>query len=69
MRHVEAGSNLALGKRTLMRTQAADLLEGNVDFIQKAEFQDLYFGFGECFELGVPCVLSQVLSWAPGTEV
>lgn len=28
MSHVEAGSHLALGKRTLVRTQAVDLLEG-----------------------------------------
>lgn len=70
MRHIEAGRNLALGDRTLLRTQAANL-EGMRSYrhlSRRPNFKICTVGFGGCFGSGMPGALSQGLSWAPGTE-
>lgn len=56
MRHVGAGSNLALGERTFMRTEAANL-EGMWSYDHhpsgRLNFKICSVGFGGCFGLGM----------------
>lgn len=66
MRHVEAGSTLALGE-----TQVENLLEGMYSYLHpstRLKFKTCLLDFREALGGTMPCGLSQAPSCAPGAE-
>lgn len=69
MRHVEAGSNLALGVRTLVaaRRQISWKECGIIIILPGGGIsRPALLGFRNTLGGRMPCGLSQALSWAPG---